>query len=530
MLMLSTTSMTLRLVTSLTGNVLYVADWNDLNTVQTQAFMGTNTGSVASATTTTMVGSPGASTERTIRQLIIKNVDASTNQNVTIQKFDGTRSYDLFPTVALAPQMQLSYIEYEGWTIYQANGVPLIPSGGMVGVGNYEADVYAGGVLVLQNALINFVNTGPVGFAVQANSTTMVNVAANVSGNINVTNLNVSQNIQNAGNIAVSQNISTGNLLVVQNTTEGNLTVQQNAAIGNLVVSGITSLANLNVTNLNVSANIQNAGNILVSQNVAAGNIKVGNILNLQDSPNPATPPVGNLYVISSGIGGGSQLNQLEIWDAWGAFMAIGYETHIVVFNITGVNIPKGSLVYITGNTTIGGTYYPTIGLAQANSMATMPCVGVAQYNVPNNSFGEVHAFGPVSGLALTTGTSGQRLYVSDITAGLMTVVPPNSPTSFIQEIGSVVNTGPGNQGVLLFRPHGAAPAGSNGSANTVQVYSNNVLVANQANLNFINSTFVSMNATAVGVDTTVNVSSNLNIGVVAGVLSPYWYTYYGGV
>ena len=70
-----------------------------------------------------------------------------------------------------------------------------------------------------------------------------------VAGNINVTNINVSANISNVGNVLVTQNIATGNLSVTQNLTVGNATV------ANINVSAIANLAALISPNATTYAN-----------------------------------------------------------------------------------------------------------------------------------------------------------------------------------------------------------------------------------------------------------------------------------
>jgi hypothetical protein len=121
MLLLTSTSDLIRMVTSTTGDIDVHASWIDLASGTVSA--GRTNTNVTTATTTTIVGSPAASTSRNVKTLHIQNVHASTAMTVTIQHFDGSTSIDL-ETVTLAAGERIAYVEGVGFRIVDVNGVP----------------------------------------------------------------------------------------------------------------------------------------------------------------------------------------------------------------------------------------------------------------------------------------------------------------------------------------------------------------------------------------------------------------------
>src|SRR3990167_2821576 len=93
MLLLASTSDLLRVVTSAAVTVDVHASWADLNS-GTVTPGRTNT-PITTATTTTVVASPGASTYRTVKSLYIRNRHATTACDVTVIHTDGTNAMEL---------------------------------------------------------------------------------------------------------------------------------------------------------------------------------------------------------------------------------------------------------------------------------------------------------------------------------------------------------------------------------------------------------------------------------------------------
>ena len=120
MLLLTSTSDLIQVVTGSTGDVRVHASWVDNNAgVITPG--RTNTASISTATTTTVVGSPASSTQRNCKFLSVRNNHASTSNLVTIQHTDGTNVETLWAGTLLAGE-SINFTADTGWQYLDANG------------------------------------------------------------------------------------------------------------------------------------------------------------------------------------------------------------------------------------------------------------------------------------------------------------------------------------------------------------------------------------------------------------------------
>lgn len=118
MLLLASTSDLLRVVTSAASAVDVQANYADL--ASGLVTPGRTNTAISTATTTTVVGSPGASTYRTVKQLSIRNKGGST-QVVTVLHSDGTTICEVIEAT-LAPDCSLQYHEAAGWWVTDTQG------------------------------------------------------------------------------------------------------------------------------------------------------------------------------------------------------------------------------------------------------------------------------------------------------------------------------------------------------------------------------------------------------------------------
>jgi hypothetical protein len=127
MLILTSTSDLIRLVTSAAANSIDVhASYVDLS--GTTVTPGRTNTKITTATTTTVVGSPAASTQRNLKSLYVTNNSSGTNCNVAVQHFDGTNAVELIEFVLL-PGENLGYLEDGSWVHRDAAGAEYPPSG-----------------------------------------------------------------------------------------------------------------------------------------------------------------------------------------------------------------------------------------------------------------------------------------------------------------------------------------------------------------------------------------------------------------
>jgi hypothetical protein len=113
--------------------------------------------------------------------------------------------------------------------------------------------------------------------------------------------------------------------------------------------------------------------------------------------------------------------------------LQVGLELWARVRNNTGVEIPNGKAVYITGR--IGNR--PTVALARADNEATALVLGITTEPIPHNSDGLVTRFGLVRGVDLSAYSSDDTLYLSETSAGDFTNVSPVRP-NWVVKIGMV--------------------------------------------------------------------------------------------
>jgi hypothetical protein len=130
MLLLASTSDLLRVVTTSTASTDVHASWVDLNG-STVTPGRTNT-PISTATTTTVVASPGASTYRTVKTLTVRNRHASTSQTVTVVHTDGTNAMEVIKCT-LAAGESLMYVEGAGFWQTDLNGLSKVANYGNVG-------------------------------------------------------------------------------------------------------------------------------------------------------------------------------------------------------------------------------------------------------------------------------------------------------------------------------------------------------------------------------------------------------------
>lgn len=124
-------------------------------------------------------------------------------------------------------------------------------------------------------------------------NTVSPNVALDVNGNINASNLTTTANIS-GGNASITSNISGGNLL-----TGGLISATGNVAGGNLTTGGIVNATgnvqggNLTTVGQVVATANVTGGNLITTGNVSAGNVLVGYIT----IPTTGNIDVGNTYI-----------------------------------------------------------------------------------------------------------------------------------------------------------------------------------------------------------------------------------------
>ncbi len=132
MLLLATTSSKLQVVTgSAVANTVMHASWVDNN--NSAITPGALHATTASAVTTDLVAAPGASTQRNVGMVVVRNTHASSSNTITIQVTDGTIVVPIWSGV-LGPGWYVTMNEFGVISVFLSNGMPL----GYVAAGKLE--------------------------------------------------------------------------------------------------------------------------------------------------------------------------------------------------------------------------------------------------------------------------------------------------------------------------------------------------------------------------------------------------------
>ena len=127
MLILASTSDLVRVVTSAAAQIEVHASYVDWN--GTAVTPGrTNTAAITTATTTTVVPSPGSGVQRNVKHLNITNDHASQSCSVTVEHTDGTNAIELM-AFTLLPGENMIFGEEGRWADRDANGAEYPPAG-----------------------------------------------------------------------------------------------------------------------------------------------------------------------------------------------------------------------------------------------------------------------------------------------------------------------------------------------------------------------------------------------------------------
>jgi hypothetical protein len=119
MLLLATTSAKLQVITGSAVTVDVHASFADFDGSTTT--LDRQNSAITTATTTDVVGAPGASTQRNIKGLFIRNKHASSSVAITVVRFDGVNSFELYKTTLLAGE-SLSFVDGHGFRVIDASG------------------------------------------------------------------------------------------------------------------------------------------------------------------------------------------------------------------------------------------------------------------------------------------------------------------------------------------------------------------------------------------------------------------------
>jgi hypothetical protein len=159
--------------------------------------------------------------------------------------------------------------------------------------------------------------------------------------------------------------------------------------------------------------------------------------IDIVESAPPANPAADSARIYAEDSKG---FTLLSFRDATGMVRKLVRDSVIIVRNVTGAPIPAMSPVYASGSS--GNV--PTIALARANAIGTMPAIGITLESIANNAFGRVMQLGLIENVNTNPFNEGDILFVDAAVAGALTAAAPTYP-NIRQEIGTVLVKGVGN-------------------------------------------------------------------------------------
>jgi hypothetical protein len=139
MLILASVADKIEVITDAAVTVDVHASWIDHVSPNTQTPGNTNT-AISTAATTTVVGSPAASTYRNVKTLQLRNKHASTSVTVTVRHVNGTATVETGKWTLLAGET-VGYVDGEGFIYRDANGIPKVGTAVVMAVTRLAADL-----------------------------------------------------------------------------------------------------------------------------------------------------------------------------------------------------------------------------------------------------------------------------------------------------------------------------------------------------------------------------------------------------
>lgn len=121
MILLTNTTHTLEVVTSSGADIDYTVSYVDITT---SSFSPDSVqGTITTATTTTIVSAPAASTQRQIKLITLRNVDATLSNSIIIQKDVSGANYRQTGSITLYAGETFVYSDTQGYYILNSSGV-----------------------------------------------------------------------------------------------------------------------------------------------------------------------------------------------------------------------------------------------------------------------------------------------------------------------------------------------------------------------------------------------------------------------
>lgn len=239
--------------------------------------------------------------------------------------------------------------------------------------------------------------------------------------------------------IALMENVNATRNTIKADVTNGRVVIGTTSYTGGISNVGLFVASNVVVGTLaNKNANVIYATGTIVTSGVTASTANVSQFIDLTGvSVQPGSPVAGKARFHAFTKQG---FTRFEQDNEAATNVTLGRDNVYIAKNTSGGPITRGQPVYKTGST--GAT--PTVGLAKADSLSTMPSDGMALDDIASNAFGQIIRLGLIENIDTSAFVTASRVYVSTSVAGGLTATRPVSP-NYAQRMATVDNSDVGN-------------------------------------------------------------------------------------
>jgi hypothetical protein len=276
--------------------------------------------------------------------------------------------------------------------------------------------------------------------------------AATASG-LSLTQVDVGNISRHEVRLHPADSINPGGVSTAAQNFAGNKTFNNDVTVtGNFTVNGTTTTINtatLDVTDANITVN--NTGTKATADANDAGiTVEMSDAINVQigyDSTLTSRFKIGDIGAEAeiADVSSTQTLTNKIINDITNDVHAD--VTHVAVRNVSGVQLDKGTPVYISGYNL--GQDKSEVELSDANVAITMPAIGLMESDLLNNTNGEVVASGVLKDFDTSMWDVGDVLYVST-TAGILTNIRPTGSGELVQAVAKVLRSNNINGRLLI--------------------------------------------------------------------------------
>jgi len=133
MILLTATTHALEVETSGSTSVDYVASYLDITAATEVIAPGSEQGTIASATSTTVLAAPGSGVTRQLKHLSVANRDATATQTITIKKDVSGTEYGII-VMTLKAGESLEFVDGRGFRHFSPNGIEIVSSANLAAV------------------------------------------------------------------------------------------------------------------------------------------------------------------------------------------------------------------------------------------------------------------------------------------------------------------------------------------------------------------------------------------------------------